>query len=141
MFIEGGPCRGKQVTAEQLKLGMLFPPQYELASIKGSGSSDRRCVGVGQGTEADPRLRSPAARPEGAQGEYLSDGLVAALLNRSLLDLGGRGGRADPSERGDLHRRSNVVVVGIADLQNHHPGKGELNLAGALGNHQGPAAW
>ena len=77
-----------QVTAEQLKLGMLFPPQSEvlemaihttirrkriqwpcpwsLASIKGLGSSDRRCVGVGLGTEAEPRLRSPAARPEGA---------------------------------------------------------------------------
>lgn len=71
-----------QVTAEQLKLGMLFPPQYELASIKGSGSSDRRCVGVGQGTEADPRLRSPAARPEGAQGEYLSDGVATQGLHQ-----------------------------------------------------------
>ncbi len=77
-----------QVIAEQLKLGMLFPPQSEmlevaihttprrkriqwpcpwlLASIKGLGFSVRRCVGVGLGTEAEPRLRSPAARPEGA---------------------------------------------------------------------------
>jgi hypothetical protein len=31
-----------------------------------------------------------------------------------------------------------VVVVGIADLLNHRLGKGELILAGALGNHHGP---
>ena len=115
-----------------------WPCPLSPASIKGLGFSVRRCVGVGLGTEAEPRLRSPAARPEGAQGECLSDGLVVALQYRSLLDRGWRRGRADPSEIGDLHRCSHVVVVGIADPQNHHLRKGELILAGALGNHQGP---
>ncbi len=72
------------------------------------------------------------------RGEFLSEGLVAALLDRSLLDRGWWGCRADPSDRGDLNLRSHVELVGIADLLNHHLGKGELILAGALGNHQGP---
>lgn len=83
--IEGGPCPGRPGDRRAAQAGHAVPapvrgagdgdPHHDpskvnsmvmhlwsLASIKGLGSLDRRCVGVGKGTEADPRLRAPSRR-------------------------------------------------------------------------------